>query len=86
MTVRETVDAGKTRFEKSDLDELFDGATKLVVAKGKKVLELKPGEDSAEDIAKAALGPSGRLRAPAIRAGKTWFIGFNEEAYAQRFG
>ena len=37
-------------------------------------------------IAAAALGPSGNLRAPAIRAGKTWYIGFNEDAYAQRFG
>ena len=36
-------------------------------------------------IAALALGPTGNLRAPAMRLGKTWMIGFNEEAYAERF-
>ena len=85
MTVRETVDAKKTRFGKTDLKALFADATKLVVAKGKKVQEFDPAKDTAADIAAAALGPSGNLRAPAIRAGKTWYIGFNEDAYGQRF-
>lgn len=86
MTVRETVDAKKERFGKSELKALFKDATKIVVAKGKKVATFDPAHDTAVDIAKAALGPSGNLRAPAIKTGKTWFIGFNEEAYAERFG
>ena len=28
------------------------------------------------------LGPTGRLRAPTLRRGKTLLVGFNEEAYA----
>ncbi len=32
------------------------------------------------------LGPTGNLRAPAIRVGKNWLIGFHEEAYRERFG
>jgi arsenate reductase-like glutaredoxin family protein len=27
------------------------------------------------------LGPTGNLRAPTIKKGKTLFVGFNEEAY-----
>ena len=86
MTVRETVDAKKERYGEADLKALFKGATKLVVAKGKKVVTFDPAKDAFADIAKAALGPSGNLRAPAIKAGKSWYIGFNEDAYAERFG
>lgn len=55
------------------------------MAKGKKVLSFSPGKDPLADIAAVALGPTGNLRAPAIRTGKTWLIGFNEEAYGARF-
>ena len=37
-------------------------------------------------MAAKALGPTGNLRAPAIKMGKTWLIGFNEEVYTDRFG
>ena len=69
------------------MKKLFDGATKLVVAKGKKVqtFDLKNDPPSATELASVALGPTGNLRAPALRMGKTWLIGFNEEAYADRF-
>ena len=42
-----------------------------------------PGMD---ELAKVVLGPTGNLRAPAVRTGKSWLIGFNEEAYDGRFG
>ncbi|MFT4843600.1 MAG: hypothetical protein ACI8UD_002563 [Planctomycetota bacterium] len=58
------------------------------VAKGKKVLTFEPKQDSFDhdEFQKATIGPSGNLRAPTLRAGKTWFVGFSEEAYAERFG
>ena len=86
ITVRETVDARKTRYAEGDLEDLFDGASKVIAARGKNHVEfnLKKDYDAAE-LAKRALGPSGNLRAPALRMGKTWLIGFNEEAYADRF-
>ena len=55
------------------------------MAKGKKVRTFAPAKDDPEEIAAAALGPTGNLRAPAIRTGKTWLIGFNEEAYSEKF-
>ena len=35
----------------------------------------------AEELRKVAIGPSGNLRAPTLRAGKSWYVGFSEEAY-----
>jgi hypothetical protein len=60
----------------------------VVVAKGKKVLtfDLKKDPPSPADLAAVVLGPTGNLRAPAARTGKTWTIGFNEDAYTERFG
>ncbi len=38
------------------------------------------------DLAAVVLGPTGNLRAPTAKLGKTWLVGFNEEAYASSFG
>lgn len=32
------------------------------------------------------LGPTGNLRAPCLRVGKTTLVGFNDEVYAGVFG
>ncbi len=37
-------------------------------------------------LLKAMLGPTGNMRAPAIRRGKTLLIGFNEELYETTLG
>lgn len=81
------MNASKERFGKGDLKQLFADASKVVVAKGKKTLEfdMKKDPPAQVDFAKAVLGPSGNLRAPAIRTGKSWLVGFHEEAYGERF-
>ncbi len=58
--------------------------TKLLVAKGKKVTEvdLKKNRPDDETLAKLMLGPTGNLRAPTMKVGKTVLIGFNPESYA----
>lgn len=33
-------------------------------------------------LLKAMLGPTGNLRAPTLRIGRTLLVGFNEDAYA----
>ena len=48
--------------------------------------ELAPMEEAAAELAKVVLGPTGNLRAPAIKRGKAWLIGFNEDAYADALG
>lgn len=60
---------------------LLDGVTDLYVAKGKKVVhvDLSTGRPSDEELLGLLLGRSGKLRAPAIRAGKRFVVGYNPE-------
>jgi len=87
VTVRETVNATKERYGEKDLMGVLGDATRVVVAKGKKVIEfdLKSAPPTKSELVKACLGPSGNLRAPAIRKGKTWMIGFHPTPYGELF-
>ena len=60
----------------------------LYAAKGKKAvrLDLKKDKPAKSDILALILGPSGNLRAPAIRKGKTLIVGFDEGTYREVFG
>jgi arsenate reductase-like glutaredoxin family protein len=53
------------------------------VAKGKNVVTFDMKKDPPDDDVLAAhlLGPTGNLRAPTLRKGKTLLVGFNVEAY-----
>jgi arsenate reductase-like glutaredoxin family protein len=67
--------------------ELVKNASHLLVAKGKKVVELDLKKDklSEDEILKLILGPTGNLRAPTLKVGKKLVVGFNEEMYAKVF-
>jgi len=56
---------------------------KIVVAKGKNVVTFDMKKEPPDDDVLAAylLGPTGNLRAPTLRKGKTLLVGFNEGAY-----
>ncbi len=81
------MNASKQRYGKADLKDLFQDASRIIVAKGKKVTTLDVGKEptNATQLAAVVLGPTGNLRAPTLKVGKTWLVGFNEEAYSQRF-
>jgi len=73
------------KLQAADAKALLKGASRLIVAKGKKVTEF-PGGKAGRDAVAAMLGPTGNLRAPTARAGKKLLVGFNEEAYKSVFG
>jgi len=54
-----------------------------VVAKGKKVttVDLKKDRPDQDTLESLMLGPTGNLRAPTLRIGKSLLVGFNEEVY-----
>jgi arsenate reductase-like glutaredoxin family protein len=56
---------------------------KIIVAKGKNSVTFDMKKEPPEDdvLATHLLGPTGNLRAPTLRKGKTLLVGFNEEAY-----
>lgn len=62
--------------------------TKLVVAKGKKFTEIDLKQDRPDDetLAKLMLGPTGNLRAPTMKVGKSILVGFNPDVYVEHLG
>ncbi|HEV8001340.1 MAG TPA: ArsC family (seleno)protein [Planctomycetaceae bacterium] len=88
FVVKETVNAAKVRFEPPEALELARQASRVVVAKGKKVLDFDMKRDPPDDETLLAhiIGPSGKLRAPVIRRGSTLLIGFAEAEFAKVLG
>lgn len=68
---------------KKDAAAMAKAASRVIVAKGKKLSEFKPAGKAGTDVLAAMLGPTGNLRAPTIRRGKTVLVGFNEDAYTE---
>ena len=60
---------------------LLDGVTDLYVAKGKKVVQfdLTAARPSDDELLGLLLGRSGKLRAPAIRVGTRFVVGYNPD-------
>ena len=86
--VTETVDARKERHEGADALALLDGIDTLIAARGKSsvIFDLKKDRPADDVLLAHLLGPSGNLRAPTARIGKTLLVGFNEEAYGRLLG
>jgi len=86
--VKVQADAKKVRFDRAAALRLAREATEIWVAKGKKVVHLDLRRDAPSDdaLAELILGPSGTLRAPALRRGTKLLIGFDPAAYAAAFG
>ena len=74
------------KLARKDAADLAKKASRVVVAKGKKVSEFSPGGKASKDVVDAMLGPTGNLRAPTLVVGKTVLVGFNDEAYTAVFG
>lgn len=81
---KELVSASK-KLGKKDAAAIAKAASKVYVAKGKKVSEWKPAGKAGADMVAAMLGPTGNLRAPCLRVGKTVIVGFNEDLFSQIF-
>ena len=63
-------------------------AERVVVARGKKVVTFDMTKEPPDDDTLAAhlLGPTGNLKAPTLRKGRTLLVGFSEDVYQQVFG
>ena len=85
IQIKETIPASR-KLQRADAEALLAKASKMTVAKGKKVQEFAGGAKATYEAVDAMLGSTGNLRAPAIVRGKTLLIGFNEDVYAKTFG
>ncbi len=75
-------DARKEKLEADAVWDLMVNADRIVVAKGKSVETFVPNDDDRESILKAVLGRSGSLRAPTVKTGNTFFVGYNDALYS----
>ena len=79
------MDAKKATITRQRALEVLEGVDELYATKGKKVIHVdlereKPDRATLESL---LIGPSGNLRAPTLRRGRTLLIGFDEATYAK---
>jgi hypothetical protein len=81
-------DATKERRGRDEALALAKSAEKVVVGRGKKVVvfDMRKAPPDDDTLAAHLLGPTGNLKAPTLRKGKTLLVGFSEEAYRQVLG
>ncbi len=88
MEVIASTDATKDRQGKAEALALARTVNVIITVKGKSYskLDLKKDKPSKVTLLAALLGPTGNLRAPTFRKGKTLFVGFNAEGYGEVLG
>jgi len=86
--INEQVDARKQRISPTEAVRLARSVDKLWVARGKGMLffDMKQEPPSDSELKKLLIGPSGNLRAPTIRRGKSMLVGFHSDAYGEGLG
>ena len=79
------MDAKKKTLAGPEALALARAADQLYVAKGKKIVHVDLKRDSPDDatLLSLMLGPTGNLRAPTVRRGKTLIVGFDAVTYAE---
>ena len=83
--MKETIPASR-KLGRDDAAALAKAASTVIVAKGKKVSTFSPKGKADAEVVAAMLGPTGNLRAPTIRRGKTVVVGFNEDVFSEKLG
>ena len=84
----EAVNAKQSVMKEKDALRLLAGADDLWSMKGKRIVhvDLQKAQPSRADLLALVLGPTGNLRAPTIRKGRTIIVGFDEATFRQLFG
>ena len=84
ITAKEVVSANKNKLGVPEALELISPCTRLVASKGTKPIDidLKKNPQSPAELQTLLIGPTGNLRAPTIRKGRTLYVGFHAETFA----
>ncbi len=79
------MDAKKSTLKEKDALALVQEVDEIYASKGKQVVHLDLKKDRPDKAALLGLllGPTGNLRAPTLRKGRTLLVGFDEAAYAK---
>ena len=76
-------DARKEKLDATAVWERLGTATRVVVAKGKRIETFVPTEDAQDAILQAVMGRSGNLRAPTLQIADVFYVGYNDVLYAE---
>ncbi len=78
------VDAKKTTLKETEALALVREVDEIYASKGKQVrhLDLRKEKPDKAALLGLLLGPTGNLRAPTLRKGRTLLVGFDEASYA----
>jgi hypothetical protein len=66
--------------------DLLKEADEIYIAKGKNVVHFDLKTEKPETVVPMMLGPTGNLRAPTLRKGRTLMVGFDKATYEKLFG
>ncbi len=72
------MNARKQRIGAEEAWQMLSQAKDVYVVNGRKIQHWQPDETNKEAILAKAIGRSGNLRAPTIKVGNTYIIGFDE--------
>ncbi|MFT5701973.1 MAG: hypothetical protein ACI8ZB_004877 [Desulforhopalus sp.] len=85
VIIETEVDAKKQPCQSEDAWKLVEKAEKIVVASGQKTVEYDPSSADKDEVLKKITGRTGNLRAPALKIGNVYYIGFNVGMYDSLF-
>jgi arsenate reductase-like glutaredoxin family protein len=85
VDVAEQRDARKQTMGRADALALVKQVDEVYAAKGKRVVHLDLRQDRPDEatLLSLLLGPTGNLRAPTLRKGRTLVVGFDPVTYAR---
>lgn len=88
VEIKSTTDARKDKQGEAAALVLAKTVNVIITVKGKKYskLNVKKDKPNKATLLAALLGPTGNLRAPTFRQGKTLFVGFHPEGYSEVLG
>ena len=88
VSIETQVNAKKTILANPEALELLGQVDELYATKGTKVIhvDLKKERPDDETLLNLVIGPSGKLRAPTLKKGRTLIVGFDEATYQHVFG
>lgn len=78
-------DARVTRFDRNAVVDMLREIDRVVATRGPAIrdVSLTDPQNSGDEVTKLLIGPSGNLRAPTLRIGRTLIVGFSQPLYEQ---
>ena len=79
------MDAKKSTIKGEDALALLRDVDEIYATRGRQVvhLDLRKGTPDRAELTRLLIGPTGNLRAPTLRKGRTLLVGFDEATYKE---